>query len=168
MDSTDFDQGEFEFIDPVTSETYFSTTVSALSLSDNLWMPFYEFSTEGYDVQTNVASVINESLDLTLTNVVPNPYYAFAPNYENTRLDNRVKIINLPVRCNINIYDTGGVLVRTITKDSPQTFVEWDLKNERNVPIAGGVHIFHIEVPGVGEKIVKWFGVMRPIDLDNF
>jgi hypothetical protein len=168
LDSTDFDQGEFEFIDPVTSETYFSTTVSALSLSDNLWMPFYEFSTEGYDVQTNVASVINESLDLTLTNVVPNPYYAFAPNYENTRLDNRVKIINLPVRCNINIYDTGGVLVRTITKDSPQTFVEWDLKNERNVPIAGGVHIFHIEVPGVGEKIVKWFGVMRPIDLDNF
>jgi hypothetical protein len=25
-----------------------------------------------------------------------------------------------------------------------------------------------VDVPGAGEKILKWFGVMRPIDLDNF
>jgi hypothetical protein len=30
------------------------------------------------------------------------------------------------------------------------------------------VYIIHVEVPGVGEKVVKWFGVMRPIDLDSF
>ena len=168
LDSTDFDEDEFVFVDPVSGETFTTTEVSALSHSDNFWMPYYQFSTDGYEAQTNVSAVIDEALNLSLTNVVPNPYYAFAPNYENTRLDNRVKVINLPVRCTIRIYDTGGILVRTISKDSPQTFVEWDLKNERNVPIAGGVHIFHIEVPGVGEKIVKWFGVLRPIDLDNF
>ena len=87
-----------------------------------------------------------------------------------TRLDNRIKITNLPggkpVR--IRIYDAGGILVRTLEKDSPETFIDWDLKNERNVPIAGGVHIMHVEIPGVGEKVIKWFGVMRPIDLDNF
>jgi len=168
LDSTDFDEDTFTFVDPVTSETYVTSTVSALSHSENNWMPYYAFSTDGYEALTNVSSVIESALDLTLTNVVPNPYYAFAPNYENTRLDTRVKVINLPVRCTISIYDTGGILVRTIRKDSPMTFVEWDLKNERNVPIAGGVHIFHIEVPGVGEKVVKWFGAMRPIDLDNF
>jgi len=48
------------------------------------------------------------------------------------------------------------------------TYIEWDLKNDRNVPIAGGVHIVHIDAPGVGEKVIKWFAVMRPVDLDNF
>ena len=43
-----------------------------------------------------------------------------------------------------------------------------DSKNEANVPIAGGVYIIHIDVPGVGQAIRKWFGVMRPVDLDNF
>jgi hypothetical protein len=30
------------------------------------------------------------------------------------------------------------------------------------------VYIIHIDVPNIGEKVLKWFGVMRPIDLDNF
>jgi hypothetical protein len=25
-----------------------------------------------------------------------------------------------------------------------------------------------VDVPGVGEKVLKWFGIMRPTDLDNF
>jgi hypothetical protein len=37
-----------------------------------------------------------------------------------------------------------------------------------NVPIAGGVYIIHVDVPGVGEKVLKWFGIMRPTDLDTF
>ena len=46
--------------------------------------------------------------------------------------------------------------------------LDWDLKNHKNVPIAGGVYIIHVDVPGIGQKVLKWFGVMRPIDLDNF
>jgi hypothetical protein len=42
------------------------------------------------------------------------------------------------------------------------------LKNERNIPIASGTYIIHVDVPGIGEKILKWFGVMRPVDLNNF
>ena len=45
---------------------------------------------------------------------------------------------------------------------------DWDLKNERNIPIASGTYIIHVDVPGIGEKILKWFGVMRPVDLNNF
>jgi len=30
------------------------------------------------------------------------------------------------------------------------------------------MYVFHIEAPGVGETYVKWFGAMRPIDLDTF
>ena len=99
--------------------------------------------------------------------VVPNPYYAYS-QYETSKLDNRVKITGLPEVCTVRIYNIGGTLVRTFDKADPLTYLEWDLKNDRNVPIAGGVHIIHVDAPGVGEKIVKWFAVMRPVDLDNF
>ena len=46
--------------------------------------------------------------------------------------------------------------------------VEWDLKNERAIPIGSGIYLFDIEVPGVGHKILKWFGAMRPTDVSNF
>ena len=41
-------------------------------------------------------------------------------------------------------------------------------KGETSDEIAGGVYIIHVDVPGIGEKVLKWFGVMRPIDLDTF
>jgi len=25
-----------------------------------------------------------------------------------------------------------------------------------------------VDAPGIGEKTVKWFGVLRPVDLDTF
>ena len=84
-------------------------------------------------------------------------------------LDNRIKITNLPKECTVSIYSLNGVLVRQyVRSNDPSTSLDWDLKNHKNVPIAGGVYIIHIDVPEVGEKILKWFGVMRPIDLDNF
>jgi hypothetical protein len=42
------------------------------------------------------------------------------------------------------------------------------LKNQANIPVASGMYIIHVEVDGVGEKVLKWFGVMRPVDLDTF
>jgi hypothetical protein len=98
---------------------------------------------------------------------VPNPYYAFS-GYETSRLDNRVKFINLPQVCTISIFTVNGTLVRKFRKDNPLTYLDWDLKNTNSIPISGGVYICHIEVPGVGEKVIKWFGVLRPLDLQNF
>jgi len=46
--------------------------------------------------------------------------------------------------------------------------LDWDLKNQAGITISSGIYIIHVEVPGVGEKVVKFFGVMRPIDLDTF
>jgi len=28
--------------------------------------------------------------------------------------------------------------------------------------------MIHVNAPGIGEKVLKWFGVLRPIDLDSF
>ena len=30
------------------------------------------------------------------------------------------------------------------------------------------MYIIHIDAGEIGEKILKWFGAMRPFDLDNF
>jgi hypothetical protein len=161
LDPEDFDPDEEVLVGGATE--------AALLQSENDWYPMYSFNTLGLGATTGESGVVEAALDGI--NVVPNPYYGFAPGpgyEERGRLDTRVKIINLPERCIIRIFDTSGTLVRTFDKDSPATFLDWDLKNERNVPIAGGVHIVHIEVPGVGETIVKWFGAMRPIDLNNF
>jgi hypothetical protein len=48
------------------------------------------------------------------------------------------------------------------------TSIDWDLKNHARIPVSSGIYLIHVEVPGVGERILKWFGVMRPVDLDSF
>ncbi|MDP4952392.1 MAG: T9SS C-terminal target domain-containing protein, partial [Flavobacteriales bacterium] len=131
----------------------------------NFWNPFYTFSTRGVATQVNSNPTLVDVLDEI--NVVPNPYYAYS-QYETSKLDNRVKITNLPEECTVTIYNISGTLVRQYRKADPLTSLDWDLKNERNIPIAGGVYIIHVEVPGAGEKVLKWFGIMRPADLDNF
>jgi hypothetical protein len=133
--------------------------------AQNYWNPTYRFTTRGIQTVTNKPAILTNALNLI--NVVPNPYYAFS-SYEINKLDNRIKITNLPQNCTINIYDLSGNRVRAFKKGDPATSLDWDLKNEKNIPIASGVYIIHVVVPDVGEKVLKWFGVMRPVDLDNF
>lgn len=126
--------------------------------------PMFGFSLDGYRPTIGDNTVMASALDLI--NVVPNPYYAYS-SYENGRLDTRVKITNLPDKCDVHIYNVKGQLIKTFKKDSPITSVEWDLKNDKGIPIASGVYLIHVNVPGVGEKIVKFFGGMRQPDMNN-
>lgn len=134
------------------------------SLNNN-GLPSYTFKTQGFAVEKGVTNVVNEQL--AEINVVPNPYYAIS-EYEESALDNLVKITNLPENCSIKIYNMSGTLIRAYQKADPLNFLDWDLKNQVGIPISSGVYIIHIEVPNVGETVIKWFGVMRPVDLNNF
>jgi hypothetical protein len=128
--------------------------------------PLYNFNTIDIAPSFNNQSVAEEMLECM--RVVPNPYYAYS-QYETDKIDNRVRITCLPKTVTVRIYTINGTLVRTLTKDDDSiTFLEWDLKNQARVPVSSGVYIMHVEVPGVGEKVLKWMGVMRPVDLDNF
>lgn len=126
--------------------------------------PMYGWSMD--DIKTVTASQEELTSVLDIINVVPNPYYAFS-EYERSRLDTRVKITNLPDQCTVTIYNVSGKLIRTFKKDNQVTSIDWDLKNSKGIPISSGVYIIHVEVPGVGEKIVKFFGGMRQVDLEN-
>ncbi len=148
--------------------------------------PYYEFTIPGSaEISTGQTSLASSALDLI--RVVPNPYYAYS-SYERTRedqLDNRIRIVNLPSKCTVSIYTVNGTLIRQIKRDvsadvstglaveegrddNISSTLDWDLKNSAGIPIASGVYYFHIDGGNLGEKVVKWLGVIRPIDLDTF
>lgn len=139
---------------------------------ENDGSPMYQFTITEPTRTMNSDQLISV---LDNINVVPNPYYAYS-SYETSKLDNRIKITNLPERCTVTIFNMQGALVRSFEKDDPLTSLEWDLKNHKGIPIAGGVYLIHIEIPivdssgnqiGTEEKILKWYGVLRQVDLDN-
>ena len=130
----------------------------------NAGKPMYGWSMEKIATTLGSQDMLKEAL--AMINVVPNPYYAFS-EYERTRLDTKVKIVNLPEVCTVRIYTANGILVRTFKKDSPQTYIDWDLTNHRAIPIAGGIYLIHVDVPNVGERVLKFFGGMRQADLQG-
>ena len=73
------------------------------------------------------------------------------------------------MKCTVSIYNLNGTLIRQYDRDDNTiTSIDWDLKNQTSVPVASGVYLIHINAPGIGERVIKWFGVLRPIDLDSF
>ncbi|RME99549.1 MAG: hypothetical protein D6772_07565 [Bacteroidetes bacterium] len=139
--------------------------------------PSYRFKLESKQAQPLDEPAIAEALQQI--NVVPNPYYGFS-EYENTQFDNIVKITNLPAVCTVTIYTLDGKFIRKYERnelgnipDSPNRAIErdqinpdlrWDMKNFRQIPIASGVYLIHVEAPGLGERTLKWFGVNRQFD----
>ncbi|NQT63663.1 MAG: hypothetical protein HQ556_11940 [Candidatus Marinimicrobia bacterium] len=102
-------------------------------------------------------------------NVFPNPYFAF--NVEETQpLDRFVTFTHLPddeaVQTTIRIYSLGGHFVRSLDHNgdsgfSGTSFEQWDLTNNAGIPVASGMYIAHIQVEGVGNKILK-LAVFQP------
>jgi flagellar hook assembly protein FlgD len=135
-----------------------------MATGQNGGMPMYGWSMDQIATQIGSQDMLKEALDLI--NVVPNPYYAFS-EYERNKLDNRIKITNLPEQCQIRIYSSNGKLIRNIKKDSPMTFQDWDLTNHAGIPVSSGVYLIHVEVPNVGERVLKAFIAMRMVDLQN-
>ena len=164
---------------------------SATNASDTSIFARYTFSTMGLGARVNQDSVAKSALDMI--RIVPNPYLAYSA-YETSANSGVIKVTNLPNNCTIKIYTVDGILVRTLTQalnTDPVTnkqieitngydlnsttggaaldnSVTWDLKNQAAIPIASGIYLFDIEVPGVGHKILKWFGAVRPTDVSNF
>jgi len=130
----------------------------------NNFYPAFEFSMDDLSTEYNVKE--KHETDLDLIRIVPNPYYAYSA-YEHNALDTRVKITNLPKNCKIIIFDVSGIKVREFSKASPNTTLEWDLKNFAGVPISGGIYYIHVK-SDEGERVLKWFSIQRVPDLNTF
>jgi hypothetical protein len=140
--------------------------------------PTYRFAFDGKSSNKDLDDVaVNRALDMI--NIVPNPYYAFS-TYEDSQFETNVKITNLPARATVTIYSLDGKFIRKYERDEAPTMLrgvgrpvgsrqispalEWDLRNFRQIPVASGVYLIHVQAPGLGERTLKFFGVQRQFD----
>ncbi len=108
-----------------------------------------------------------QKADLSKVTVVPNPYVG-AARWEPQRLtasgrgERRIYFTHLPNNATIRIYTMSGDHVQTLHHESDllDGKLAWDLKSKKGLDIAPGIYIYHIEAPGVGEKIDK-FAVIK-------
>jgi hypothetical protein len=97
-------------------------------------------------------------------NVVPNPYIATNSwegenPYATGRGPRVIHFIHLPSKCTIRIFNIRGQLVDTIEHEAENLAdgtAIWDLRTKDDLDIAYGVYIYHVDAPGIGNKIGKF------------
>jgi len=92
-------------------------------------------------------------------NVYPNPLFAYNPLSNSFGFANDepfVTFSNLPEKVNIKIYSLSGVLIKLLDKNDLSASLRWNLKNEYGNKIASGLYIAIINVPDLGQKILKF------------
>ena len=105
--------------------------------------------------------------DMDRIKVVPNPYIvanSWEPRnlYSTGRGPRELHFIHLPMECTIRIFNIQGQLVQTLEHKSTiwDGTEIWDMLTKDKLDIAYGVYIYHVEAPGIGEKIGK-FAVIK-------
>jgi hypothetical protein len=133
----------------------------------NLRKPF--LSSDKFRFVAQGAAIDNEAAKEELENikVVPNPYVASARweiknPYNSGRGPRSLHFNHLPSKCTIRIFTINGELVQTIEHESPLNdgSAEWDMLTKDRLNISYGVYIYHIQAPGIGEKVGK-FAVIK-------
>jgi hypothetical protein len=125
-------------------------------------------SQDTYRITSTQPSFRNSNVILDQIAVVPNPYVVAAgwevpPSSALGRGERKMEFINLPPRATIRIFTINGELVKKIEHSSQSIFSDsasWDLLSDEGRELAYGIYIFHVEVPGVGEKIGK-LGIIK-------
>jgi len=140
-----------ESILPTQGDTYVARTTKPFTPADR-----YEFTSQA--VSFDLATASNQ---LNNIYVVPNPYVAFSyqeqPGSSATlRGENRLQFRNLPAVCTIRIYTITGELVDTIEKNDTNSYANWRILSYEGQRLAYGVYLYHVDVPGVGEKIGRF------------
>lgn len=105
--------------------------------------------------------------ELDRIKVVPNPYVGAATWEERNpfstgRGPRSIHFNHLPQVCTIRIYTVSGELVTTIQHNGAMLdgSEEWNLLTRDNLAVSYGIYIYHVEAPGIGEKIGK-FAVIK-------
>lgn len=95
--------------------------------------------------------------------VVPNPYIAAATweeknPYNTGRGTRAIHFNHLPQVCTIRIYTVAGALVTTLYHNNTvlDGTEEWNLLTRDNLNVAYGIYIYHVDAPGIGQKIGKF------------
>ncbi len=122
---------------------------------------YFEFTSIAQSLETeNIKSKLDEII------VVPNPYTGAAswePNkIDIGRGDRKIYFFHLPSICTIRIFSLAGKHIKTIEHHSGllDGSESWNLVSKDGMDIAFGIYVFHVDAPGIGEKIGK-FAVIK-------
>ncbi|MFQ6113863.1 MAG: T9SS type A sorting domain-containing protein, partial [bacterium] len=139
-------------------------TLTMIAPNINLPTDIFSFTSAGPVFRKSTAE---EDLR-EMVNVFPNPYLGFNSR-ELNRFDRFVTFSHLPQKAVIRIFNLAGALVKTIEKDDPSQFINWNLQNDNELPVASGIYIVHMEFPDFGmTKDLKLAIVMEQQFLRNF
>ncbi len=86
--------------------------------------------------------------------VFPNPFLGTAI-FSGYSEQSFVRFTNLPAQVTIRIFSLAGVYVRRIEKNDDNPWLDWNLKNNAGEQVSSGVYIAHLEMPNIGEKVMK-------------
>jgi hypothetical protein len=141
-------------------------------LTLNLSKPF--LSNDTFKFTIVAASVDQDAAkeDLEKIRVVPNPYIItnnWEPQnpYANGRGEREIHFTHLPPKCTVRIFNVKGQLVNTLEHEGTGSVSQeqvpgyngtltWNMLSDDNLEISYGIYIYHIDAPGIGEKIGKF------------
>ncbi len=151
--------------DYVQAEPEIGTVFRILTTKPHQPGDVFRIETAGLGRSTGDASVLEASIDDI--GIVPNPYRGRSA-YETGNEDRRVRFTNMPQAATIRVYTVSGTLVRTLYKDGSSTSLDWNLTTDSNLPVASGMYFIHIDVPGAGEKVMKFGVINRETNINVF
>jgi hypothetical protein len=136
---------------PQKGDNLLFTTEKPLNSAD-----LFRFKVTGNEFEEQIPESVLDSIY-----VAPNPYVAVNPLEPRSRNipgrgDRRVDFRNLPREVTIRIFTISGRLINTLHHTSNSefdSFISWDLKSNDGLDVAYGVYIYHVNAPGIGEKI---------------
>jgi hypothetical protein len=118
----------------------------------------YTVNTAAFAPVSGSATAVTASL--ANVNVFPNPYYGVNP-LETNRFARFVTFNNLPPKAKVRIFNLAGQLVRVLDKDDNSQYLQWNLLNFYNVPVASGFYIVHLDFPEQGQSKVLKLSVIQ-------
>lgn len=129
----------------------------------------FQFTFDADNLPRIDADSVKSAMDQIL--VIPNPYKVssiYEPQVTNTNLQHNRELhfTGVPAPSTLRIFTVSGSLIRKIdisesdlTSEYGGTYI-WDMLTKDNLEISYGIYIYHIQAPGVGEKIGK-FAVIK-------
>ena len=133
------------------------TTFRVITNKPNTVDDTFTFTTDGLTGDNDIAYEVGN------VNVWPNPYFGYNPEERNP-LDQKVQFTHLPddgTSTKIRIFDLAGQPVKTLTHDGSSQYMEWNLTNNFDVPVASGMYLAHVETHD-GQSTILKLGVVQP------
>ena len=100
--------------------------------------------------------------DVKMINVFPNPYMG-RHELEGTDsvlpLPKYVTFNHLPTSQDVyfKVFNVAGTMVANFQKTTTSQYQRWNMRNSNDFPLASGVYVIHIDMPGLGtSKVLKF------------